>query len=292
MGIATFPAASGGVTQKIQEFTSTTSWTAPSNVTTVEVFLVGGGGGGGYVNNEGSGVRHSGSGGAGGEVIRRILPVTPGTSYTVTIGAGGAGGSTSTASGGTGGNTSFGSLLTAFGSYGGQSSNVPVGQYSFTQRGGGSNNQSSSQTSGSGGGAGGPATIQSGTGNVGTMQFLPVGITNAGINQRSVAGGINFTGTVSYSVGQTAGIGIDGFGNGGAPGLILNTSASNSAGFAGWSGTGSPGWFVTNNSNRSFPVAASANTGDGGHGGTTAGADTPVNGSAGGSGYARIVFWS
>jgi hypothetical protein len=45
MGISVFPAAGGGVTQKVQRFTSTGSWTAPSNVTTVECLLVAGGGG-------------------------------------------------------------------------------------------------------------------------------------------------------------------------------------------------------------------------------------------------------
>ena len=47
MGQTVFPAASGGVTQQVQTFTATGTFTTPSNVTTVEVFLVGGGGGGG-----------------------------------------------------------------------------------------------------------------------------------------------------------------------------------------------------------------------------------------------------
>ena len=50
MGIAVIPAPGGGVTEKTQTFTSTGNFTTPSNVSTVEVFLVagGGGGGGGY----------------------------------------------------------------------------------------------------------------------------------------------------------------------------------------------------------------------------------------------------
>lgn len=59
MGLSTFPAASGGVTQKVQEFTSTGTFVTPSNVTTVELFLVAGGGGGGYDANAG------GAGGSG-----------------------------------------------------------------------------------------------------------------------------------------------------------------------------------------------------------------------------------
>ena len=46
MGIAVIPAAGGAaLTQKHQEFTSTTSWTAPTGVTTIECLLVAGGGG-------------------------------------------------------------------------------------------------------------------------------------------------------------------------------------------------------------------------------------------------------
>ena len=51
MGSTVFPAAGGGVTQKVQEFTSTGTFTVPSNCTAVEVFLVGGGGGGGGCTN-------------------------------------------------------------------------------------------------------------------------------------------------------------------------------------------------------------------------------------------------
>ena len=54
MGVAIFPAAGGGVTQKVQEFTSTGTFTVPSNCTSVQVFLVGGGGGGGVVQSSGS----------------------------------------------------------------------------------------------------------------------------------------------------------------------------------------------------------------------------------------------
>ena len=59
MGIAVFPAPGGGVTQKVDVFTSTGSWTAPSNCSSVDVFLVAGGGGGG-------GLPLGGAGGGGG----------------------------------------------------------------------------------------------------------------------------------------------------------------------------------------------------------------------------------
>ena len=45
MGSTVFPAAGGGVTPKVTEFTSTGTFVVPSNTTMVEVFVVGGGGG-------------------------------------------------------------------------------------------------------------------------------------------------------------------------------------------------------------------------------------------------------
>ena len=55
------------------------SWTVPSGVNTVDVLVVAGGGGG-----------HNGAGGAGGLVYKENHSVTPSSSVTVTVGAGGA----------------------------------------------------------------------------------------------------------------------------------------------------------------------------------------------------------
>jgi hypothetical protein len=57
MGLSVFPApSSAGLTQKTQVFTSTGTFTTPSNVSSVELFLVAGGGGGGSNNsNDGAG---------------------------------------------------------------------------------------------------------------------------------------------------------------------------------------------------------------------------------------------
>lgn len=64
----------------ISTFTSTgtTSWVAPAGVTSVQYLVVGGGGGGYW------------GGGGGGGFRTGTLSVTPGASYTVTVGAGGA----------------------------------------------------------------------------------------------------------------------------------------------------------------------------------------------------------
>jgi len=68
----------------VSTFTASGSWTAPTKVTSVSYLVVAGGGGGGGSNG--------GGGGAGGYRTGTNLAVTPGTSYTVTVGAGGAGG--------------------------------------------------------------------------------------------------------------------------------------------------------------------------------------------------------
>lgn len=93
----------GIVTTKSQLFTSSGNFTAPAGVTKVYVTLVGGGGGGGD-GNGGSG--YAGGGGGGAYAIKTCIPVTPASSYTVTVGSGGAKGA-NTQTGSTGGASSF-----------------------------------------------------------------------------------------------------------------------------------------------------------------------------------------
>ena len=90
------------------------SWTCPAGIYAIHVILVAGGGGGASGSNCG--------GGGGGRVRRFKKLVTPGESYTISIGAGGGGGSgASTSNGGGGGNsTAFG--YTAVGGGGGNTS--------------------------------------------------------------------------------------------------------------------------------------------------------------------------
>jgi hypothetical protein len=112
-------------------FTSGGTWTAPAGVTQVFVRMVGGGGGGG------------------GGFADGYIAVTPGSSYTITIGAAGAA-ATAGGTGGNGGTSSFGSVLSATGG-----------------QGGGGASGSSAGNAGSGGGGAGSALLCSQTGGQG-----------------------------------------------------------------------------------------------------------------------------
>ena len=163
MGTSTIPAAGGGVTQKVQEFLSTGTFTTPSNCTTVELFMVAGGGGSGGTTTA---VSASGGGGGGG-VVYKTITVVPGTAYTVTIGGGGAAGTgaATPTSGSNGGDTTFGALATAKGGGGGGFSGGAGGGGAGGAGGcggGGGSNGSTGASGGGGGGAGGAAISQFG----------------------------------------------------------------------------------------------------------------------------------
>ena len=90
-----------------ETFTSSGSWTCPDGVSEVSYLVVAGGaGGGGAVG---------GGGGAGGFRTGTGLAVTAGTTYTVTVGSGGAGGAVSTLSAGSNGGNSIFSTITSNG---------------------------------------------------------------------------------------------------------------------------------------------------------------------------------
>lgn len=82
-----------GYSQTTQPYTTSGSFTVPAGVTSLTVEAWGGGGKGGSKNG-GAGVEYGGGGGGG--YAKKVLTVTPGLSYSVTVGSG----STSTAAGG------------------------------------------------------------------------------------------------------------------------------------------------------------------------------------------------
>lgn len=111
MGISQVPAVTAAAGRKSQTFTSSGTFTAPTSSTYngwVNVLCIGGGSGGGYSS--------SGRGGGFGAVIsEKLVQVAAGGSVTVTVGSGGAGGTSGSTSGTAGGTSSFGALVSAAG---------------------------------------------------------------------------------------------------------------------------------------------------------------------------------
>lgn len=116
MGLSTVPAVAG-LTYKVDHLTSSGTWTAPSNVSMVDILMIGGGQGGMGVTIPATNSSQNYGGGAGPGAIIYVtnFPVTGGTGYSYTIGASGAGGvATGTTSaifeGSAGGTTTFSTL--------------------------------------------------------------------------------------------------------------------------------------------------------------------------------------
>jgi hypothetical protein len=129
-------------------FTSSGTWTAPAGVTTVTVSMAGGGGGGGGQDTGGGG----GGGGGGGQRYSTSSTVVPGTTYTVTVGTGGAW----NVSGGAGGGTSTFNGINATGGAGGISAGGGEGAIGYGGAGGSpaGNNGSDGEGTGNGGNGG------------------------------------------------------------------------------------------------------------------------------------------
>jgi len=228
----------------------TYTWTAPAYVTKVCVVCVGGGGGG--ASNSGGGAAGGGGGGLG---WKNNIPVIPGQSYTVVVGAGGT--ARSNTNGIAGGSSYFISLATVAGLGGGAGAysggNVLGGGYV----GDGGGNGGGAGVWGGGGGAGG----YTGNGGIGR------GSSQAGENGSGGGGGGGGGGFVAEG-GPGGGVGIFGQGANGVGGA----SGSRTAGTGGSGGTTSSGGSV-------------AGIYGGGGGALTYG--TPENG---GGGAVRIIW--
>ncbi|HOO20846.1 MAG TPA: SdrD B-like domain-containing protein, partial [Kiritimatiellia bacterium] len=248
----------------VEAFTSvgTTSFTAPDDVSRVEVLVVGGGGGGGT-----GGTASRGGGGAGGIVHRTNYAVTGGSSYTVTVGGGGGAGTA-------GGNSDF-DTLTGLG--GGEASSTHLGTGGDGGSGGGGNGWSDTP-GGSGlqpGSASGGYGNDGGAARSGTSDGASGGGGGAGAAgaDGSAAGGGNggdglqFTNFTAY--GSPGG--WFGGGGGGGSGTTVGNPGSGGTGGGGAGGSGSAG------------TSGTANTGGGGGGATT-------TGGSGGSGIVLVRY--
>jgi hypothetical protein len=270
-----------GSTQRVQwTTTGTTSWTSPITGN-IKVLVVAGGGSGGY--------DVGGGGGAGGVIINNSFAVTSGTSYTVTVGAGGTSTGLFTGGGQTrnnGGNSVFSSLTAVGGGYGGNYYNE------------------AGNSGGSGGGGQGATNGGEGTAGQGNKgggySFGSYEGSGAGGGAGAVGGNASSSGGKIF--GGTGGIGIQsnitgvntyygGGGGGGGTGNLTGSSYITSLGGLGGGGKGfSREPSITVNSSN-FPAIKAAdmngapNTGGGG-GGT--GGQT--GGGNGGSGIVAIEY--
>ncbi len=263
---------------------ATTSFTIPAGVTNLDLTGrggsgAGGGGGGGGGGSTSAGAAGGAGGGQGGSVVssRNIVSVVPGTSYTVTVGAGGTAGTSGAGAaanaagaagsvggnGGTGGTTSFGTLASWYGGTGGTASYNGNGNLSTAGSGsasyGGIGNYIVTGSSGSGG-----------TANVAGSAGGAVYLTTPNGNTLTAGG-----------AGGAAG-GTNGGGGGGGTGVSVPADGSSQTPTAGGAGgaSGAAGGAAP-------AVNASANgvggTGGGGGGG---GGTLASTGSAGGAGAA------
>ena len=276
--ISNFISATGGTVTEVGNYrlhTFTTSGTVNFTVATlgnspntvVEYLVVAGGGAGG--NDRAMGYA-GGGGGAGGFLTATSFSVLP-TSYTVTVGAGGAVGPSATV-GSPGGNSVFGTITATGGGVGARGHNIAGGPGgsggggSGGSSGGAGGTSTASPNQGNNGGAGRPTWFGGGGGGAGA-----VGEGNA---DKTNTGGVGLASSITGSSVYYAG--------GGGAGTQTNSADPNNAGGNGGGGTGG---------SRSEDIAATAggvNLGGGGGGGEyNASVDT---GGAGGSGIVIIKY--
>ena len=262
-GASTATISVGGESYTLLTFTSTGTLTN-TKAGLFDVCLVGAGGGGASGNN----TSYRGGAGGGGEIVQQTIYLT--ANATVTIGAGGAGGTSGIAPGYIGFSSVLGSGLS---------------HVSATGGGGGPINDGSPYLSAGGNGACGAGGMGISTNPTGGLAFVDGttgknggsgasggaggggGNSAAGSNGTSGVGGNGGAGTdISAFVGSS--ITLAGGGGGGG-----NTGGSGGAGGGGAGGSGAAG------------TAGTVNTGGGGGGGSSAG-----GGAAGGSGVVYVRF--
>jgi hypothetical protein len=240
----------------------------------VSALILGGGGGGGAAGG-------GGGGGGGGLIVTQYL-LARGSTYTVTVGAGGTAGQFPTP-GGTNGNSSTFYISTASGGgAGGNYAGVGVpatgmnGSNGGSGGGGGSYGTQGNGTGGSGitgqgtSGGAGSGTVNTGGGGGG-------GSNSAGGNGTSSVGGNGGIGTVSYITGSAVV-----YGDGGGGGSRTTPAAIGGSGNGGLGGTSAAN-----------PTPGATNLGGGGGGtgtGGTQGTTSPYPGSNGGSGVVIISY--
>ncbi|CAB4169033.1 hypothetical protein UFOVP1413_3 [uncultured Caudovirales phage] len=203
----------------ILTFTASGVYTPNANMVTCIIECVAGGGGGGGLTGDVGWISESAGGGSGGYARKLATAVDIGASKTVTIGAGGAGGTAGNTDGTAGSDTSVGALCIAKGGSGGQYTDAGV-QIGVGGLGGVS-----------GTGALAPTGTPGGSGYV---------LNSTAGTARGAAGGSSYFGggagqAVRSATGVTTGLTATAYGGGGGGAASLDT-ASTAAGGAGFAG--------------------------------------------------------
>jgi hypothetical protein len=289
-----------------QLFTSSGTFTVPVGIYSIAAVLVGGGGGGHYT-------WASSAGGGGALAYANSIPVNPGDTITITIGAGGAAGSN-------GGDTVIKNGNTVlFTAQGGKYSCTSLSSRAKPVSGaitcyGGMGGMCSANGYGGGGGAGGYGTTTDGSdarggdGQYGgSNSYSTMGASNDS-SQAYYGNGSNGAGgggagypSSTYGFGGGGGVGLHGRGTNGACGTYSGNNFSNSSYTGGKGGSGgAPGAGNSNSTESiagtdSFITTYTAYNGQGGlFGGGGGGSGTSVSSNSsfcqGGNGGARIVW--
>jgi hypothetical protein len=232
----------------------------------VSYLVASGGGGGAYASNS------AGGGGGAGGLLTSTASLTPGTAYTITIGAGGAG-STTAANGSNGSSSVLASIATSVGGGGAGYGNAGA--------------SGSAGSAGGSGGGGGQCTSGTFAGGAGTAGQGFAGGNSTNTSGASGGGGAGAVGGNATAAGAVGGIGVASSISGtstyysGGGGGASNTGSVGGAGGLGGGGRGG------SYSGTTTGVAGTANTGGGGGGSGAAGT---VSGAAGGSGVVILSY--
>ena len=200
-------------------FSATSAWTCPPNVVSISALFVAGGGGGGQTEG--------GGGGAGGLIYYSSLSTVPGATYTVTVGAGGAGcpNNASTYNTDYGSSGGFSSLSGV--AYPGFPNGASLGTVAYVNGGGGGGSYNATtnnaQSGGSGGGTGPGNAGNGGAGTISQNYIQGYAGGSTGANNNVGAGGGGSGGqalNLSYqSPGGNSTTVIDGYGGDGIYGI-------------------------------------------------------------------------
>ncbi|MDO9550556.1 MAG: PKD domain-containing protein [Methanoregula sp.] len=231
-------------TYVVRSFTTSTTWTAPAGVTSVEYLVVAGGGGGGGTSSYAT-AYGGGGGGAGGFRTGSVYTVTPENSYDITVGAGGAGGATGANPGTNGGNSVFGTITSIGGGYGAGSDSKMDGGSGGSGGGGVRDGKGGSRERGQGyvGGDGNRNSYLSGGGGGSSQAGGDATDSAAGSGGDGTASSITGT-SVTYAGGGGGGSGfiyagaLGGSGGGGAGGALPVNDGANATGYGSGGGGG------------------------------------------------------